>query len=38
MSFDVDFGIPESDWIGRADVEEKERLAEGDESQIPLFE
>jgi len=38
MSFEVDFGIPEADWIGRADVEEKELLAEGDESQISLFE
>ena len=38
MTFQADFGIPEIDWLNRADEEEKERLQEGDESQIPLFE
>jgi hypothetical protein len=38
LTFDTDFGIPETDWLGRADEEEKERLQDADESQMPLFE
>ena len=38
ITLDVEFGIPEQDWLGRADTEEKELLADEDVAQIPLFE
>jgi Domain of unknown function (DUF4365) len=38
--FDVDFGIPEREWIARADIEEKNRLgaAEPDLNSLSLFD
>ena len=38
MTLDVQFGIPEQEWLGRADTEERERLADEDDAQIQLFE
>ena len=37
LTFSTDFGIPEEDWLGRADEEEKVQLA-GDELELRLFE
>jgi hypothetical protein len=30
VDFNVDFGIPEIEWIARADIEEKDRLGQTD--------
>jgi uncharacterized protein DUF4365 len=37
-SFSVDFGIPENDWLKKADEEEKELLAESEDLQRLLFD
>jgi hypothetical protein len=38
LAFDTDFGIPEEDWLNKADEEEKERLVEPPELQSELFQ
>lgn len=38
LTFPTDFGIPEEDWLGRADEEEKARLTQSDDPELPLFE
>ncbi len=38
LTFQTDFGIPEADWLGRADEDEKARLTSDDEPELLLFE
>lgn len=38
LEFQTDFGIPEEDWLSKADDEEKARLVEPPEAQTLLFE
>ena len=38
LEFETNFGIPEDDWLSKADDEEKERLVELPEMQTLLFQ